>query len=292
MLADIQPVRSGDVRRSGQRIHWQEFGEGDRAVLLLPAWSIVHTDFWRHQVPHLAKRHRVVTFDGLGNGSSDRPIDPHLYGDLLFVEDAIAVLDATGTDTAAVAGLSAGAGWALALAANHPSRVSAAIFIGASVALAPGHPERVAAAAAFNTPQAAYEGWAKWNRAYWLRDFPGFLRFFFSKCFTEPNSDAQIEHFFRMGMETSPEALLATLGTPEQNLDAGRATECARSVRCRSLVIHGADDAISPVSRARELARLTGGELRVMPGVGHGPQCRFPDEMNTMMDAFLAVHAG
>lgn len=256
-------------------------------MLLLPTWSIVHSDFWHHQVPYLAKRYRVVTFDGLGNGSSHRPIDPQLYGDLLFVDDAVAVLDATGTDTAAVAGVSAGAGWALGLAARHPHRVSAAIFIGASVALAPGHPERMAAATEFDTPRAEYEGWAKWNRAYWLRDFPGFLRFFFSKCFTEPDSDAEIEHFVRMGMETSPETLLATLGTPEQNLDAGRATQCARSVRCRSLVIHGTDDAISPLARSQELARLTGGELRVMPGVGHEPQCRFPEETNAMIEAFL-----
>jgi len=289
VLATIQPVRSGDVERSGHRIHWQEFGAGKDTLLLLPTWSIVHTDFWRHQVPALSQRLRVVTFDGLGNGASDRPVDPQFYGDLLFADDAAAVLDATGTARASVAGVSAGAGWALALAAKHPSRVSAAIFIGASVPLAPGHPERAAAASGFLTPQTAYSGWSKWNRHYWLQDFPGFLRFFFSKCFTEPKSDAEIEHFFGMGMETTPEVLLATLGTPNRNLDTHRATEFAGSLRCPSLVIHGTDDAISPLARAEELARLTRGDLRVMHGVGHEPQCRFPRETNTMIEEFLAA---
>lgn len=68
------------VWRSGQRIHWQEFGAGDRSLLLLPTWSIVHSDFWRWQVPCFAESYRVITFDGLGNGASDRPTDPDLYG--------------------------------------------------------------------------------------------------------------------------------------------------------------------------------------------------------------------
>jgi pimeloyl-ACP methyl ester carboxylesterase len=289
VLATIQPKRSGNVERSGHRISWQEFGAGRDALLLLPTWSIVHTDFWRYQVRQLSERRRVITFDGLGNGGSDRPAEPEFYGDLLFAGDALAVLDATGTERASVAGVSAGAGWALALAALHPSRVSAAIFIGASVPLAPGHPERVAAADAFMTPQDSYSGWSKWNRHYWLQDFPGFLRFFFSKCFTEPDSDTEIEHFFRMGMETTPEVLLATFGDPEQNLDARRATEFAGSLHCTSLVIHGTNDAISPMARAEELARLTRGDLHVMPGAGHEPQCRFPRETNAIIEGFLAA---
>jgi pimeloyl-ACP methyl ester carboxylesterase len=76
MLVGIEPVRAGYIERSGQRIHWQEFGTREEAVLLMPTWSIVHSDFWRHQVPFLSQQHRVVTFDGLGNGASDRPLDP------------------------------------------------------------------------------------------------------------------------------------------------------------------------------------------------------------------------
>ena len=49
------------------------FGEGEETLLLLPPWSIVHSRFWKAQVPYLARHFRVVTFDPRGNGRSDRP---------------------------------------------------------------------------------------------------------------------------------------------------------------------------------------------------------------------------
>jgi pimeloyl-ACP methyl ester carboxylesterase len=287
VLKGTSAVRSGYVTRSGQRIHWQEFGSGDRTVLLLPTWSIVHSDFWRHQVAFLSPRYRVIAYDGLGNGASDRPVDPSFYGDYDFADDAVAVLDATRTEKAAIASVSAGALWALALAGRHPERVSAAIFIGASVPLAPPHPERAAAAADFEMELAEHHGWFKWNRHYWLSHYPDFLRFFFSKCFTEPESAEQIEHFFQMGMETSPEVLLATRGVDDQCLDEQAATRFAQDLRCPSLVIHGDADAISPLQRGREIARLAGSTLEIMEGAGHEPQCRFPDETNRVIERFL-----
>ena len=63
----------------------------------MPTWSVVHSRHWKLQIPYLARQFRVVTFDGRGNGRSDRPADAAAYADAEFVADAIAVLDATGT---------------------------------------------------------------------------------------------------------------------------------------------------------------------------------------------------
>lgn len=287
-IAGIEPARSGYIERSGQRIAWQEFGEGHDVILLLPTWSIVHSDHWRHQVPFLSERHRVITFDGLGNGASDRPTDPALYGDIPFADDGAAVLDACGVGRATVMGSSQGGAWALALAARHPERVDGVVFIGPAVPLAPGRPERVAANEQFMDELAEHPGWAKWNRAHWLADFPDFLRFFFSQCFTEPDSEAEIEHFFEMGMQTTPEVLLATAGVPEHNLDTERAEEYASALSCPALVIHGDADAISPLARGQKLAELTGAQLIVKPGGGHEPHCRDPERTNGVIAGFLA----
>ena len=51
-------------------------------------------------------------------------------------------MDASGTDCAALVSLSSGARIALLLAAEHPERVTAAVFIGPSLPVAPGIPER------------------------------------------------------------------------------------------------------------------------------------------------------
>jgi pimeloyl-ACP methyl ester carboxylesterase len=288
------PVRTGDVHRDGQRIHWEEFGAGPDVLLLLPTWSIVHSDFWRHQVPHFSRSHRVVLFDGLGNGASSRPTDPALYGDLLVADDAVAVLDACGVDrVASVLGSSQGGAWALALAALHPERVGSAVFIAPNVPLAPGHPERVAAAGRFLDDLPEHPGWLRWNRAHWLADFPDFLRFFFSQCFTEPDSEEEIAHFLAMGLQTTPEVLLATGGDGSADVTSDLARDLAARMRCPALVLHGDQDAITPLARGQALAELGGGELVVLPGSGHEPHCRTPEETNAVIDRFLeSVAAG
>ena len=121
------PDAQGFVERDGVRVFHEVYGDGEPTVLLLPTWSIVHSRIWKAQVPWFARRFRVLTFDGRGNGLSDRPQDPAAYGEEEFAADALAVLDANEVEQAAIVGLSMGGQRGLLLAANHPERVSAAV---------------------------------------------------------------------------------------------------------------------------------------------------------------------
>ena len=58
----------------------------------------------RPQIPYLARHCRVITFDGRGNGRSDRPTDPRRTRHAEFAADALAVMDATGTERAVLVG--------------------------------------------------------------------------------------------------------------------------------------------------------------------------------------------
>jgi pimeloyl-ACP methyl ester carboxylesterase len=82
-------------------------------------------------VAYLARHFRVLVFDPRGKGRSDRPPDPAAHGDSELVEDAVAVLDATGTPAAICVSLSTGAGALWQLAATHPERVAGTVFVGA-----------------------------------------------------------------------------------------------------------------------------------------------------------------
>src|SRR3954468_1084267 len=111
------PDIAGHVQRDGVRVGYEVFGEGPRTILLMPSWAIVNSGLWKAQVPQLARRHRVVTFDARGSGRSERPDTLEAYSDASDVEDAVAVLDAVGAEDPVLAvGMTFGCCLALMLA--------------------------------------------------------------------------------------------------------------------------------------------------------------------------------
>jgi len=279
------PDSEGYVEREGVRVHYEVFGSGEPTVLLLPTWSIVHSRAWKMQVPYLARHCRVVTFDGRGNGLSDRPEEPEAYAEAEYAADALAVLDATETAKAFVVGHSMGAQRLLVLAADHPQRVAGAVFIGPAVPLSVQTP-RARAASSFEDELDAYEGWGKFNRHYWLTQYADFLRFFFAQIFTEPHSTKQIEDCIGWGLQTTPETLIATQLAPP--LDERTTTELAARVRCPALVIRGVEDALRSHESCVALAELTGATLVNLEGSGHAPHTRDPVKVNLLLRDFIA----
>ena len=293
-----QPDETGFVERDGIRVFWERYGDGAPTVLLMPTWSLFHSRHWKLQIPYLARSFRVVTFDGRGNGRSDRPRESTAYADAEYVADALAVLDATATDRAVVAGLSMGAGYTLRLAAEHPDRVLGAVFIGSSVPILdrPSDEPESQVDASFAEPQAEDADWGKYNADYWRRDFPGFAAWFVGdKIFTEPHSTKPIEDGIGWTLETDPETLITVEYGPylwppddwERVPGEGRAMPFVRRVRCPSLVIHGDDDHISRWAVAERLAHELDAPLLTIAGGGHAPQARWPVLVNRAIRDFV-----
>ncbi len=282
------PDREGYVERDGVRVFYEVYGEGERTIVLLPTWSIVHSRHWKLQIPYLARHARVVTFDGRGNGRSDRPVGVEPYLETEFAADTLAVMDATGTERATLIGCSCGALWATLVAADHPERVDGIVYIGPAVGLAPGHPERQVYE--LDEEYETEEGWAKYNSHFWSRSYREFLEFFFAQCFNEPHSTKQIEDAVGWGLETDP----ATLADTTRAISLCRmerfSETCAR-VRCPVLVIHGDQDLIRPHAQGAALAEATGGRLVTLEGAGHLPQARDPVKVNLLLREFVCPPA-
>jgi pimeloyl-ACP methyl ester carboxylesterase/predicted glycosyltransferase len=279
------PDESGHVERDGVKVYYEVYGTGEPTVFLLPTWSIIHSRHWKMQIPYLARHCRVVTFDGRGNGRSDRPQDSAAYDEREFAADALAVMDATGTETATIVGFSLGGHRGLLLAAEHPARVEAAVFIGPSY---PGGgtalPERTVYS--WDEELDTVEGWAKYNRHSWLRDYRGFVEFFMSKMFTEAHSTKPFDDTVEWALETSGETLVTAQGG--RTLEPDEARELAGRIRCPVLVIHGDEDAIISVTRGQALAEHSAGELVVLQGSGHAPHVRDPVKVNLLLREFIA----
>ena len=140
------------IAEDGVRLAFDVYGAGDPTIVLLPSAPIVHSRQWKAQVPYLARHFRVVTYDGRGNGRSDRPTDPAAYADDRMAADIAHVMDATGTDRAVLVGLCIDGVWrSIRLAADEPERVLGIVAFGIGVPrLAPSQPHYVASSATFD----------------------------------------------------------------------------------------------------------------------------------------------
>jgi pimeloyl-ACP methyl ester carboxylesterase len=259
------------VERAGVRIYYEASGHGDPAVLLLPTWEIVDSRCWKFQVPYLSRHGRVVSFDRRGSGRSDRPSAVSAYDRRETAADALAVLDDAGVERA-VAVSWCGGGDDLILAAEHPGRIAGLILIAPDLLL---------------TEDPA-DGWELWDPGYWVRDWPGFVSFFFGQAFSEPHSTKQLEDAIGWALEADPEVIARGIGAEWPN-DPGSAARLCAAVRCPALVIQGTDDAVvGPARGPAVAAAIPGAALVTLEGCGHAPHLRHPVVVNRLIREFAS----
>ncbi|CAM5668650.1 alpha/beta fold hydrolase [Streptomyces violaceorubidus] len=116
------PPRPRTITLDGARVACWESGPPDaEPVLLLHGYPADHR-CWRHQVPALSARHRVITPDLLGWGASERPLHlPFDYG--TEVARLGRLLDALELDSVNLVGHDYGGFLALGFTEDHPGRV-------------------------------------------------------------------------------------------------------------------------------------------------------------------------
>ncbi|MGH2794928.1 MAG: alpha/beta fold hydrolase [Actinomycetota bacterium] len=281
-----RPDAAGTVERNRVKTYYEVFGGGDRTIVMLPTWALVGSLYWKFQVPYLSRYARVVTFDPRGHVRSDSPSGAKAYAATEYAADALAVLDALGVEKATFVSLSNSAKAALVLASDHPDRVESVVFIGPAIAL--GNPP-AGRDYDFLAELETDEGWAKFNRNYWLRDWDGFLEFFFAKNFNQPHSSKAFEDAMEWAHQTTPEIVADTFLGGFIGMDEASVRERCARVRCPVLVIQGDEDEVTGPDRGVELARATGAELALLEGAGHSPHTRDPVKVNLLLKEFAGL---
>ena len=136
MIPAPQPRERGFATSAdGTRIAWRRYGDAGQCVLFVPTWNLVDARVVGHQVAALEPQATVVTYDPRGAGESDRPASG--YGFPLHATDALAVMDATGVEQAAVVTASRGLNAAVLLAAEHPLRLTLLAAVAPDMRLEP-----------------------------------------------------------------------------------------------------------------------------------------------------------
>ncbi|MDX6617467.1 MAG: hypothetical protein QOD60_2558 [Solirubrobacterales bacterium] len=107
----------------GHEIHYDEYGSGDRPIVLIHG-LLMNSRMFDRLAPELAERgNRVITVDLLGHGRSERPPEMTHYSMLFFAEQIVGLLDHLGIKEAVIGGTSLGANVSLETARMAPKRV-------------------------------------------------------------------------------------------------------------------------------------------------------------------------
>ena len=268
---------SGDAH-----IAYQVIGEGSRDVVLIPGFiSNVETAWtWpdlARFLRRLADGRRLIVFDKRGTGLSDPVPDPSRLTLEHRMDEVRAVMDAAGSQRAALFGFSEGAALSMLFAATYPARTNGLILYGALIS---GSLDREASGTAgvFAEPGKAWEIMRQaWGTGRFLQPFGP------SVSHTEPGL-AHIARFERHG--ASPAAAYAIIRMAGSIEVRG----LCPAVQAPSLVLHRGDDLLVPVANSRYLAgHLPAARYVELDGRDHPPWLGDNDQLLAEVDAFLAT---
>lgn len=267
------PEISKTVVAAGIETNYHDQGEGAPLLLIhgsgpgVTAWAN-----WRLTIPVLSKSFRVIAPDMMGFGYTQRT-DAESYHVDGWIKHLIGFIDALGLDKISVVGNSFGGAIALALAIHHPERLDKVVLMGAC-------------GIEFELTHGLDAAWgytpSKKNMRELLQLFaynqsiitdelvemrylasirPGFQERF-SKMFPAPRQEG-------IKMLAQPEPLI-------------------KKIQHSTLIIHGRDDQIIPVSNSIKLNQLIeASDLHIFGRCGHWTQIEHSSRFSGLVEDFL-----
>jgi class 3 adenylate cyclase len=254
--------RTRFAKSAGLNIAYQTVGGEDSDLIWVPGY-ISHLDAaWSDpdlvlMFDRLASLRRLILFDKRGTGMSDRVTPSELPSFAERMDDIRAVMDAAGSERAAVVGWSEGAALASLFAATYPERVERLILYGGFPKLVNGDgfdagvdPERVT-----QVMSRVAENWAELDDIHMLwapskADDPEFW-----------------ERFAQLRILAASPGAAEALIAMTQDVDVRHALP---TVTAPTLVIHRSEDAAVPISAGRYFAEhISGADMIEVPGTDH-----------------------
>ncbi|MGH3135240.1 MAG: adenylate/guanylate cyclase domain-containing protein [Gaiellaceae bacterium] len=273
MLGETRYARSGDVS-----VAYQIVGDGPFDLVFVPGF-VSHVEL-RWTVPSFARGleeltefSRLILFDKRGTGMSD-PVTgaPTLEARM---DDLRAVMDAVGSQRAAILGVVEGAPMSALFAATYPDRTAALVLRG-------GFPRTMwAPDYVWGRTEQQYRGdAARELQIYGTREEA--LAFIHELAAWEEEDVPVIVDYLRWS--ASP-GTLAALSRMNQEIDIRHVLP---AIRVPTLVLHGTDDAVVPPEAARWMAeRIPGARFMTVPEAARLHFGRGTTEVNRAVRAFL-----
>ncbi|GFE49470.1 alpha/beta hydrolase fold protein [Roseobacter cerasinus] len=257
-----------ELARPGATLHYEITGSGPPLILI--AGMMSDSASWAPLIPHLSGDFTLICPDNRTTGRTtpwDAPASPQIWA-----EDALALLDHLGHETAHVLGHSLGGYIAWAMASLAPERLAGCIMM----ASAPLHPARNAAL--FQALLAVRRSDASPDS--WLRLFLPWI--FTPATYQMPGAiDAAIAQSLAYPYAQSADAMahqIAAVASADPTLFQSRP-----EVPLQALL--GENDLLTPLTEARNaLAEMP---VTILEGCGHAPHWDAPDQVADHLRSFI-----
>jgi len=266
----VEPIKSALVpfsahsafleTRSG-RVHYLDQGEGDVLILLHGTGYNLAT--WQDGIARLlAENYRVIAIDYYGHGLSDRN-HGFQYGQELWAQQAIDVMDALEIEKASFIGHSIGGMVVSRIAVRFPDRTNKIVLLGTGIAMdpmqygpvIPGLGEYIMANTKMFSPAfSAHQQYAL-ERSYELAGTRNSILIYLRRQY-------------------SIDGLTLLHGTFE-------------NFSVPALHIHGTEDESIPWSAGRKLSKRTGGVFQLVENAGHYAHIEKPAEVAEIIQSFI-----
>ena len=255
----------------GTRIHYEVTGKSGATPVLMIQGLGASKNAWNLQRIAMATRFRIISFDNRGAGRSDKPTEPFTLEQM--ADDAIAVLDAAGVETAHVVGASMGGVISQIVAVKYPHRVRSLTLVCTACR---NHPWR----------QELLQSWAKTaeekgmievgkEAAQWVMSPRSFRRLVPAFTWMGPLAALRPRHSFVSQIH-------AILDTREDLVDQ------LSTITAPTMVIVGNQDILTPRGDSEEIAeRIPNSELVVISGAAHGLMMEHSSTFNKILIEFL-----
>ena len=270
---NTSPEIGSSINAGGIITNYHDQGEGAPVVLLhgsgpgVSAWAN-----WRLVLPHLAQNFRTIAPDIVGFGFTERP-EGISYDMETWLKHALGFLDAMEIDKAHVVGNSFGGALSVALAIHAPERVSRLVLmgsVGVEFELTEGLDFTWGYTPSLDNMRKLLDLFA-YNRA----------------LVTDELAQLRYEASMRRGVQ---EAYAAMFPAPRQN---GIRKICSqeadvKNIEHETLIIHGRDDLVIPVSCSEDLFRcIRNSQLHIFGNCGHWTQIEHNRRFNQLVTDFL-----
>jgi 3-oxoadipate enol-lactonase len=258
------------VTINGIELQFDSAGKGD-PLLLIAGYGCDRT-IWSLVAPILAERFRVITFDNRSIGQSSG--DTSSISIRQLADDAAALLDALGVESAHVAGHSMGGMIAQELTLRLPNRVRSLILLSSWAQLdARG--------------KAIIETWGDLAKKV---DAETITRVILPWLYTGAFYDrpGAIEQIIELVLANPYPPSPEVQHQQSRAISASNTSDRLDRIQCPTLVAVGREDILVPDQFSEQLAQgIRGAKLEVLDRTGHGMLIETPTEVASTMSAFL-----